>query len=163
MLQPARAAATFLTTSRGPPPASRRYQGSADAVRKNLGELRDEARGVTPARDYIILSGSGEAAALPALPRSRANLLAALPGLHMLPSWHSCAARTRQHCECGSIALVSPCQPGFGVWLSPEAFRQQAHAARVQPRVFCPLSLGQRHSRPCSCPAKAAPLSLRWI
>ncbi|KAL4420196.1 hypothetical protein ABPG77_011412 [Micractinium sp. CCAP 211/92] len=34
------------------------YQGSADAVRKNLGELRDEARGVTPARDYIILSGS---------------------------------------------------------------------------------------------------------
>lgn len=38
-----------------------RYQGSADAVRKNLGELRDEARGVTPARDYIVLSGSGEA------------------------------------------------------------------------------------------------------
>lgn len=34
------------------------YQGSADAVRKNLGELKDEARGITPARDYVILSGS---------------------------------------------------------------------------------------------------------
>ena len=28
-------------------------------MRKNLDELRDEARGITPATDYIILSGSG--------------------------------------------------------------------------------------------------------
>jgi len=41
------------------PPACR-YQGSADAVRKNLGELKDEARGITPATDYIILSGAGK-------------------------------------------------------------------------------------------------------
>ena len=34
------------------------YLGSADAIRKNLGELRDESRGITPARDYIIASGS---------------------------------------------------------------------------------------------------------
>jgi hypothetical protein len=39
------------------------YQGSADAVRKNIGELKDEARGITPARDYVILSGSGGATA----------------------------------------------------------------------------------------------------
>lgn len=36
-------------------------------MRKNLGELRDEARGVTPARDYIILSGSGEGCPPPTL------------------------------------------------------------------------------------------------
>ncbi len=36
-----------------------RYLGSADAVRKNIGELKDEARGITPARDYVILSGAG--------------------------------------------------------------------------------------------------------
>lgn len=35
-----------------------RYRGSADAIRKNIIELKDEARGITPARDYIILSGS---------------------------------------------------------------------------------------------------------
>ncbi|PRW44900.1 glucose-1-phosphate adenylyltransferase [Chlorella sorokiniana] len=34
------------------------YLGSADAVRKNIGELKDEARGITPARDYVILSGA---------------------------------------------------------------------------------------------------------
>ena len=38
------------------------YQGSADAIRKNLAEFRDESRGITPARDYIILSGSGASA-----------------------------------------------------------------------------------------------------
>lgn len=37
-----------------------RYLGSADAVRKNIGELKDEARGITPARDYVILSGAGD-------------------------------------------------------------------------------------------------------
>lgn len=34
------------------------YKGSADAVRRNLAELMDEARGVTPASDYVLLSGS---------------------------------------------------------------------------------------------------------
>ncbi|KDD73060.1 nucleotidyl transferase [Helicosporidium sp. ATCC 50920] len=34
------------------------YQGSADAVRRNVAELMDEARGVTPATDYVILSGA---------------------------------------------------------------------------------------------------------
>ena len=37
-----------------------RYLGSADAVRRNIGELKDEARGITPARDYVILSGAGD-------------------------------------------------------------------------------------------------------
>jgi hypothetical protein len=36
-----------------------RYRGSADAIRKNLGELRDQDKGITPACDYVILSGSG--------------------------------------------------------------------------------------------------------
>lgn len=35
------------------------YRGSADAIRKNISELKDEARGVDPATDYVILSGSG--------------------------------------------------------------------------------------------------------
>lgn len=35
------------------------YKGSADALRKNMNELKDEARGITPATDYIILSGTG--------------------------------------------------------------------------------------------------------
>lgn len=35
------------------------HKGSADAVRKNIGELKDETRGVEPAQDYVILSGSG--------------------------------------------------------------------------------------------------------
>lgn len=35
------------------------YLGSADAIRKNMEELKDEARGVHPASDYIILSGAG--------------------------------------------------------------------------------------------------------
>lgn len=34
------------------------YQGSADAVRRNITELMDEARGVTPASEYVILSGA---------------------------------------------------------------------------------------------------------
>jgi glucose-1-phosphate adenylyltransferase len=34
------------------------YKGSADAIRRNLMELKDEARGVEPAEDYVILSGS---------------------------------------------------------------------------------------------------------
>lgn len=34
------------------------YRGSADAIRKNINELKDEARGIAPATDYIILSGS---------------------------------------------------------------------------------------------------------
>lgn len=34
------------------------YRGSADAIRKNIGELKDEARGISPATDYVILSGS---------------------------------------------------------------------------------------------------------
>ncbi len=34
------------------------YKGSADAIRKNIDELKDEARGIAPATDYIILSGS---------------------------------------------------------------------------------------------------------
>ncbi|KAL6766920.1 hypothetical protein ACKKBG_A37900 [Auxenochlorella protothecoides x Auxenochlorella symbiontica] len=34
------------------------YQGSADAVRRNINELMDEARGVTPATEYVILSGA---------------------------------------------------------------------------------------------------------
>jgi glucose-1-phosphate adenylyltransferase len=34
------------------------YKGSADAVRRNLHELKDESRGVAPATDYVILSGS---------------------------------------------------------------------------------------------------------
>ena len=34
------------------------YKGSADAIRRNLMELKDEARGVEPADDYVILSGS---------------------------------------------------------------------------------------------------------
>ena len=34
------------------------YKGSADALRRNLMELKDEARGVEPADDYVILSGS---------------------------------------------------------------------------------------------------------
>ena len=34
------------------------YKGSADAVRRNLHELKDESRGVPPATDYVILSGS---------------------------------------------------------------------------------------------------------
>jgi glucose-1-phosphate adenylyltransferase len=34
------------------------YTGSADAIRKNINELKDEARGIAPATDYIILSGS---------------------------------------------------------------------------------------------------------
>lgn len=34
------------------------YQGSADAVRKNIVELKDEARGISPARDYVLMSGS---------------------------------------------------------------------------------------------------------
>ena len=38
-----------------------RYQGSADAVRKNIVELKDEARGISPARDYVLMSGSGAA------------------------------------------------------------------------------------------------------
>lgn len=35
------------------------YRGSADAIRRNISELKDEARGIAPATDYIILSGSG--------------------------------------------------------------------------------------------------------
>lgn len=35
------------------------YRGSADAIRRNIGELQDEGRGITPATDYVILSGSG--------------------------------------------------------------------------------------------------------
>ncbi len=34
------------------------YKGSADAIRRNLMELKDEARGVEPAEDYVIMSGS---------------------------------------------------------------------------------------------------------
>ena len=34
------------------------YRGSADAIRKNIEELKDEARGIEAATDYIILSGS---------------------------------------------------------------------------------------------------------
>lgn len=34
------------------------YKGSADAIRRNLGELKDESRGVDPATDYVVLSGS---------------------------------------------------------------------------------------------------------
>lgn len=34
------------------------YLGSADAIRKNITELKDESRGISPATDYIILSGS---------------------------------------------------------------------------------------------------------
>jgi glucose-1-phosphate adenylyltransferase len=34
------------------------YKGSADAIRKNIFELKDEARGVDPATDYVILSGA---------------------------------------------------------------------------------------------------------
>ena len=34
------------------------YRGSADAIRKNLNELKDETRGIDPATDYVILSGS---------------------------------------------------------------------------------------------------------
>lgn len=34
------------------------YKGSADAIRRNLVELKDEARGVEPAEDYVIMSGS---------------------------------------------------------------------------------------------------------
>ena len=34
------------------------YKGSADAIRKNLNELKDESRGIEPATDYVILSGS---------------------------------------------------------------------------------------------------------
>lgn len=33
-------------------------KGSADAIRKNLNELKDESRGIEPATDYVILSGS---------------------------------------------------------------------------------------------------------
>ncbi len=144
-----------------PPPASRRYQGSADAVRKNLGELRDEARGVTPARDYIILSGSGEAAAPLILP-SHACKLAGRPLrlVHAASQALVRCASLKKHCEGGSIAVVSPCQPGFGVWLSPEAFRQQAHAARVQPppAARCPRRCAT--AAPAQAPAKAAPPSL---
>jgi glucose-1-phosphate adenylyltransferase len=34
------------------------YKGSADAIRRNLDSLEDENRGVAPASDYVILSGS---------------------------------------------------------------------------------------------------------
>lgn len=34
------------------------YRGSADAIRRNMNELADEARGTTPATDYVILSGA---------------------------------------------------------------------------------------------------------
>jgi glucose-1-phosphate adenylyltransferase len=34
------------------------YKGSADAVRKNMSDLKDEWRGVSPASDYVILSGA---------------------------------------------------------------------------------------------------------
>lgn len=34
------------------------YKGSADAIRRNLMELKDEARGVEPAEDYVIMSGT---------------------------------------------------------------------------------------------------------
>lgn len=34
------------------------YKGSADAIRRNLGELKDESRGVDPATDYVVMSGS---------------------------------------------------------------------------------------------------------
>lgn len=34
------------------------YLGSADAIRKNITELKDESRGIEAASDYIILSGS---------------------------------------------------------------------------------------------------------
>ena len=34
------------------------YRGSADAIRKNIDTLKDEDRGIPPATDYIIMSGS---------------------------------------------------------------------------------------------------------
>jgi len=34
------------------------YRGSADAIRRNIYELKDESRGVSPATDYVILSGA---------------------------------------------------------------------------------------------------------
>lgn len=33
-------------------------------MRKNIDALKDESRGITPARDYILMSGSGAAALL---------------------------------------------------------------------------------------------------
>lgn len=34
------------------------YKGSADALSKNMSELKDESRGISPATDYVILSGA---------------------------------------------------------------------------------------------------------
>lgn len=34
------------------------YKGSADALRKNMSELKDESRGISPATEYVVLSGA---------------------------------------------------------------------------------------------------------
>ena len=47
----------FLTST--PPTTTFPLLPAADAIRKNITELKDESRGISPATDYIILSGSG--------------------------------------------------------------------------------------------------------
>lgn len=89
LLPPLPLTATPTTPTPAPHRTPLRYQGSADAVRKNIGELKDEARGITPARDYVILSGSGAATAAP----TKHWVEAATAPLHPLP----CTQAGAQH------------------------------------------------------------------
>ena len=95
-----------------PPPC--RYLGSADAVRKNIGELKDEARGITPARDYIILSGAGEPAVM--------RLLVGRAGCGSHCSWLLPLCSVPLHTGGLGAALGMP-----GIWAEPRASRPLHH------------------------------------